>query len=279
MKLVLFLLLLVSPLLVLGQKSGTPVSYMWGDKEMKGYLATPKKADGKRPGVLVVHEWWGHNDYARKRADMLAKAGYVALAVDMYGDGKTADHPKDAGKFSGEVMANMAGMRERFEAANTFLKKQDGVDAEKIGAIGYCFGGAVVLHMARSGADLDAVASFHGSLASKTRAEKDAVKAAVLVCHGADDGFIKAEDIEALKTEMKDAGANFEFVSYPDAVHGFTNPGATEKGEKFGIPLKYNKEADKKSWRKMRKLFATAFGEVKAGKKKKAAEEEKTGDN
>jgi len=173
-------------------------------------------------------------------------------------------------------MANMAGMRERFQAANTFLQKQDGVDEDKIGAIGYCFGGAVVLHMARSGADLDAVASFHGSLASKTRAEKGAVKAAVLVCHGADDGFIKAEDIEALKTEMKDAGADFEFVSYPDAVHGFSNPGATEKGEKFGIPLKYNKKVDKQSWRKMRKLFETAFElEPKAKAKKPKADADK----
>jgi len=275
MKLVLFLLFTTS-LFSFAQKKGEPVTYLWGDKEMKGYLAAPAKAEGKQPGVLVVHEWWGHNDYARKRADMLAKLGYVALAVDMYGDGKTADHPKDAGKFSGEVMANMADMRARFEAAHTFLKKQEGVDPEKIGAIGYCFGGAVVLHMARSGADLDAVASFHGSLASKTRAEKGAVKAAVLVCHGADDGFIKPEDIDALKTEMKDAGADFEFVSYPNAVHGFTNPGATEKGEKFGIPLKYNKKADKQSWRKMRKLFETAFEiEPKAKAKKPKADADK----
>lgn len=255
-----FLLLLSIPLFLVCQ-AGEGVSYPWGETTMKGYLAKPENAEGNAPAVLVVHEWWGHNDYARSRADKLAKLGYVALAVDMYGDGKTADHPKDAGKFAGEVMANMDDMRARFNAAKDFLVKQDGVDPDKIGAIGYCFGGAVVLHMARSGADLDAVASFHGSLASKSRAKKGDVKAKVLVCHGEEDGFIKAEDIAALKKEMEEAEADFKFIAYPDALHGFTNPAATENGKKFGIPLAYDKTADKKSWRAMKKLLRSAFSE------------------
>ena len=207
----------------------------------------------------MVHEWWGHNDYARKRADMLAELGYVALAVDMYGDGKTADHPKDAGKFAGEVRSNMDTMKARFLAARDVVAEHPRTQADKIGAIGYCFGGSVVLQMARMGEDLEGVVSFHGSLASETRAEPGAVKARMLVCHGADDNFIKPEDIDALKAEMKTAGADLKFVAYPGAVHGFTNPGATEKGRKFGINLAYNQDADEKSWAEMRDFFKTVF--------------------
>lgn len=264
----LLLIPVVSLLLLVGlaptsiaEVTGREVAYTAGDATLKGYLAYDDAREGKRPGVLVVHEWWGHNDYARKRAEMLADLGYVALAVDMYGDGKTADHPKDAGAFAGAVMKNIETGEARFKAAKEFLEAQPQTDPEKIAAIGYCFGGAIVLHMARIGMDLDAVASFHGNLAPKTEAEEGKVKARVLVCHGADDSFIPEEQIDAFHREMNDAGVDYKFISYPGAVHGFTNPGATELGKKFGINLAYDEEADQKSWEALEKLLAQVFGE------------------
>ena len=143
---------------------GKDVQYSADGVVLKGYLAYDKNVKGKRPGVLVVHEWWGLNDYARKRANMLAEMGYVALAVDMYGDGKQAMHPDDAGKFSSELMKNFDVAKARFMAALEFLKAQPAVDPDRIAAIGYCFGGGVVLNMARQGVDLKGVASFHGGL-------------------------------------------------------------------------------------------------------------------
>ena len=226
---------------------------------LKGYLAYDAEIEGKRPGVLVVHEWWGHNEYARKRARMLAELGYVALAVDMFGDGKTADHPKDAGKFAGEVMSNMPAMTARFNAALEVLKKDPNVDAGEIAAIGYCFGGGVVLQMARSGAPLRGVVSFHGSLATANPAEKGAVKARILVCNGADDSFVPPESIKGFKEEMDKAGAQYVFKSYEGAIHSFTNPSATETGKKFDMKVAYNKEADEKSWEDMKEFFKGIF--------------------
>lgn len=165
---------------------GKPVSYSDGSTTMKGYLAYDSNIKGKRPGILVVHEWWGLNDYARKRAKMLAGLGYTALAVDMYGDGKQAVHPEDAGKFSSELMKNFAQAKSRFAAARKFLQKQKTVDPEKIAAVGYCFGGGIVLNMARQGADLRGVASFHGSLTAVKPALPGAVKAKILVLQGTD---------------------------------------------------------------------------------------------
>ncbi|MDH5395449.1 MAG: dienelactone hydrolase family protein, partial [Gammaproteobacteria bacterium] len=152
------------------------VDYTDGETTMKGYLAYDNSKKGKRPGIIVVHEWWGHNDYAKKRARMLAELGYSAIALDMYGNGKTANHPKDAGMFSGEVKKNMDIAEKRFMAAYHLLQKQESVDKDKIAAIGYCFGGGIVLEMARRGVDLDAVVSFHGSLDTKKVAEKGKVK-------------------------------------------------------------------------------------------------------
>jgi len=238
---------------------GKAVEYSAEGVTMKGYLAYDKNIKGKRPGVLVVHEWWGHNEYARKRARMLAEMGYAALAVDMYGDGKTAIHPDDAGKFSSELMKNFSIAKARFIAALEFLKKQSTVDQEQIAAIGYCFGGGVVLNMARQGIDLKGVASFHGSLMAVKPAEPGTVKAKILVLHGSDDKFISPEQIEAFKQEMKTAGADFQFISYPGAIHSFTNPDADEYAKKFKLQLGYNAEADKKSWEELRKFFDTIF--------------------
>ncbi|MDX1433801.1 MAG: dienelactone hydrolase family protein [Gammaproteobacteria bacterium] len=231
------------------------LSYRAGGADLKGYLAVPKNVQGKRPGVLVVHEWWGQTDYIRKRADMLAELGYVALAVDMYGDGKVANHPKDAGAFAGEVRKNMDVGEARFRAALDLLRSQPSVDPDRIAAIGYCFGGGMVIEMARRGVDLDGVVSFHGSLGAQDRAEPGVVKAKILVLNGADDPFVKAEQIEALKQEMARAGADLRFINYPGAVHGFTNPDATENGQKFDLPLRYDANVDAQSWREMQAFF------------------------
>jgi len=236
--------------------TGKNVEYTVDGVTLKGYLAYNSSMKGKGPGVLVVHEWWGLNDYARERARKLAGLGYTALAVDMYGEGKTATHPDDAGKFSSELMTNFDTAKARFTAAEDFLKKQPNVDPERIAAIGYCFGGGVVLNMARQGADLKAVASFHGNLTAIKPAEPGMVKAKIRVYHGADDKFSTPEQIEAFKKEMTDAKADFMFIAYPGAVHSFTNPEATAYGKKFNIPLAYNKKADKESWADMKKFFA-----------------------
>ena len=238
---------------------GKEVSYRTGGTVMKGYLAYDDAVSGKRPGILVVHEWWGHNEYARSRARQLAELGYTALAVDMYGEGKQAAHPEDAGKFSGALKKNMPLAEDRFKAALHLLREQPSVDSERTGAIGYCFGGGIVLEMARRGVDLDAVASFHGSLTTNTPPEKGAVKARVFVANGAADPFVKAEHIKIFKAQMDGAGVDYQLVNYPGAKHSFTNPDADKYGEKFGIPLAYNAAADKASWAAMQQLFAEAF--------------------
>ena len=239
---------------------GRNVEYTAGGVTLKGYLVYDDKVQGKRPGVLVVHEWWGQNDYVRKRARMLAQQGYTALALDMYGEGRTAQHPDDAGKFASEVMKNFPVAKERFLAALEFLKKQPTVDPDRIAAIGYCFGGGVILNMARQGVDLRGVASFHGSLAVVKPSQPTLIKAAVRVYNGADDKFSTPEQIEALKKEMADQKVNFKFVNYPGAVHSFTNPEATEIGKKFKMPVAYNAKADKESWADMQHFLNGIFG-------------------
>lgn len=241
--------------------TGKEVSYKAGQVTAKGYLALPEGA-GKHPGVLVVHEWWGHNAYARKRADMLAEMGYAALAVDMYGDGKTAAHPQDAGAFAGEVRKNMDEARARFEAAMKFLQELPEVDADRIAAIGYCFGGNVVLQMARFGVEgLDGVASFHGALNLQHPDDGKTVDAKVLVCHGAADGFIPEDVVEEFKKEMNAAEADLTFIAYPGAKHSFTNPDADKLAEEFGMDIAYDKSADEKSWAELKAFLKEVFGE------------------
>jgi len=233
------------------------LEYKQGDTVLQGFVAWDDAAKGRRPGVLVVHEWWGHNEHARNSARKLAQAGYVGFALDMYGKGKVATHPKDAEAFMNEATRDPAVLVARFNAALEQLKQDPHVDPEKIAAIGYCFGGGVVLNMVRAGADLDAVVSFHGVLATKTPAEKGKVKARVLVLTGADDPMIPSEQVEAFKSEMTAAGAKFEVISYPHAKHSFTNPNADKVGMEA---LAYNSEADKKSWAAMLDLFKQVFG-------------------
>jgi dienelactone hydrolase len=239
---------------------GEELHYRAGDADCTGYLAYDDVIKGPRPGVLIVHEWWGHTNYVRERANMLAKLGYTALALDMYGDGKSAAHPKDAQKFMMEVFANMPAGVERFQAARKLLEEHASTNPEQTAAIGYCFGGAIVLGMARQGADLDAVASFHGSLATTTPAEPGAVKARVLICHGESDKMVPLEQVAAVEQEMLAGGSpKVVTVVYPGALHGFTNPDATAKGKEFNIPLAYDAEADAKSWAELQRFLAETF--------------------
>jgi dienelactone hydrolase len=235
------------------------IDYKQGDTTMKGMIAYDASIKGKRPGVLLVHEWWGHNEHVRNKAMMMAEAGYVAFAVDMYGDRKTADHPTDAGKFSKEVGGNMPLAKARFTAAMDTLKAQENVESDKIAAIGYCFGGGIVLNMARLGVDLKGVSSFHGSVATKSPAKKGDIKAAIMVFNGADDPLVTSEQIDAFKVEMKNAGADYEFINYPGATHGFTNPAADANGKKFNLPLAYDADADKDSWQRNLEFFKQIF--------------------
>lgn len=239
---------------------GEEVAYQGDGITMKGYLAYDSNITEKRPGVVIVHEWWGHNEHTRNAANKLAEAGYVAFALDMYGDGKQAEHPEDAGAFASAVMNDFDGAKLRFNSALNVLKSNSHCDSTKIAALGYCFGGGVVLNMARQGADLDAVATMHGSIGAIEPATPGSVKGKILVMNGADDPFVPAEVIADFKSEMDAAGVDYEFVNYPGAVHAFTNPDATAKGKEFNLPLAYNKEADEQSWAKFQAFLAGVFG-------------------
>ena len=237
------------------------ISYSADGVDMKGYIAWDGSVGGQRPGILVIHEWWGHSDFVRGRADMLAELGYTALAVDMYGNGQTADNPDDAGALMNGLLGDLAGVRARFNAALAALRNHSSVDAGKTAAIGYCMGGGIVLHMARYGAGLDAVASFHGSLplGVAPQGEGGDVTARIAVYHGEDDVFVPDEAIADFKAEMQTTGADCLFITIPGAVHAFTNPAATANGEKYGIPLRYNELADKCSWDHMQLVLQSVF--------------------
>lgn len=236
------------------------VDYRAGDTALKGYLVWDDKFSGKRPGVLVVHEFWGLNDYARTRARMLAELGYTALAVDMYGDGKVLAHPKDASDVMQSVLQHPDVAQQRFVAAKDFLQKQSTVDPHKIAAIGYCFGGGTVLNMALAGVDLAAVVSFHGMLPpTDTRVAPGAVKARVLVENGADDKMVTGANLEAFDKALGGAGVVHRIDNYPGAKHGFTNPDADAIAKQFDLPVAYNTNADKKSWQAMQTWLREAF--------------------
>lgn len=238
---------------------GEAIDYVADGVTMKGYIAYDDAFTGKRPGVLVVHEWWGHNDYARKRANMLAEMGYTALAVDMFGEGKTADHPKDAGAFAGAVSKNMPMARARFDAALATLHKHPTVEATQTAALGYCFGGGLALNMARQGVDLKGVASFHGTLSSKMPAEPGTIKARIAVFTGADDPMIPAAQVDGFRQEMDKAGVQYSVVSYAGVKHSFTNPAADEFAKKFGMPVGYDAQADRSSWADTAKFLSEIF--------------------
>jgi dienelactone hydrolase len=237
-----------------------PVTYSDGTTTMKGFVVYDDAATGKRPGIILVHEWWGITPHTHAEAKKFAQQGYTAFIADMFGDGKTADNPKDAGGLAGGVMKDPKAMESRFNAAKAELAKQATVNPQKIGAVGYCFGGAVVLNMARTGADLAAVAGFHASLGLNTPAPAPGtVKAKILILNGADDPFVKKEQYEALKKDFDAAKADYQIITYPGAVHAFTNPEATALGQKFNLPLKYDANADQQSKAEAAKLFAATL--------------------
>ena len=236
------------------------VPYKDGDTVMKGFIVYDDANKAKRPGIIVVHEWWGITKHVHSEARRFASKGYTAFIADMYGDGKTADNPKDAGALSGSVRKNPAAMQSRFVAAKDLLSKHATVDASRIGASGYCFGGSVVLDMARAGLDLKGVAAFHAGLgASAAPAAAGHVKSKILVQNGGADPFIKPESIDAFKKEMAAANVDYNYLVYPGAVHAFTNPEATEKGKQFKLPLAYDAEADKQSKAAADKFFGSVF--------------------
>jgi dienelactone hydrolase len=236
------------------------IEYSSGGTTLKGYLAWDDSVKGKRPGILVVHEWWGHNEHARDRARMLAELGYTALALDMYGDGKLANHPKKAGEFMNAAFKDWEGSQAKFNAAKKLLQSQVTVDPERIAAIGFCFGGAVSLRMARGGADLDAVVAFHSALPLVPPVSAGQVKAAVLVLNGADDTFLDPKTVATFKKEMSAATEDFKYVSLKGTRHSYTNKQADEFSKKFNIPaLKYNQAADEQAWAAMQKLFKRVF--------------------
>jgi dienelactone hydrolase len=238
---------------------GREVSYQANGTTLKGYLAFDDAIKGKRPGVLVVHEWWGQNEYARRRARLLAELGYTALAVDMYGDGKVVDNPDDAGKLAAGVYKNMAVAQARFEAGMQLLREQETVDANEIAAFGYCFGGGIALNMARIGEDLKGVASFHGGLGTDHPAQPGKIKARIISFSGEADPTIGADKVAAFKKEMESAGVHYRVVTYPGAKHAFTNPDADELGKKFNLPIAYNAEADKDSWEQAKVFLSSVF--------------------
>lgn len=232
------------------------VTYKHKGVTMKGHLAYDDAIKGKRPGVLVVHEWWGLDEYARKRAEQLAKMGYVALAVDMYGEGKTTDHPKEASALASAVRKNIQTWLGRANAGLKVLREHELVDDKKLAAIGYCFGGSTVQQLAFSGADLAAVVSFHGALVVPSEEQVKAVKARLLICHGADDKFIPEEVVKSFKAALDAGKVKYTFESYQGAKHSFTVPNADDRKIDG---LAYNAEADRRSWATMEALFKEAF--------------------
>lgn len=240
---------------------GKEITYNGGGVSMKGYLAYDGDMKGKRPGVLVVHEWWGQTNYPRERARMLARLGYVALAVDMYGDGKVAERPDSAGKLATEVMQNLDNAKERFVAAYDLLKAQPECDPTKIGAIGYCFGGGVVLDMALLGVPLDGIVSFHGTLPQHAPVGTALGNSKFLICNGAADPFNPTPVVDQFKKLMDSLNANYQFIDYPNALHAFTNPASDSLGKLYNLPIAYNASADTESWQAMQEFFKRVFGQ------------------
>lgn len=232
------------------------VEYRHGDTVLEGYLAYDDSQKGQRPGVLIVHEWMGHNPYVRQRAEQLARLGYVAFALDMYGKGVHAKDAKEAAEFAGKYKGDRTLMRARAQAGLDVLRKNPLVDPKRLGAMGYCFGGTTVLELARGGADLSGVVSFHGDLSTPLPDDAKNIKGRVLVLHGADDPFVAPAQVAAFEDEMHRAHVKYELVKYPGAVHSFTNPGA---GNDKSRGAAYNADADKQSFDAMKKFFADLF--------------------
>lgn len=256
MRKLLLLLTLLMPTLVQAAIETRSVEYRQGNTRLVGYLAFPKDVTGPLPGILVVHEWMGLNDYAKHRADQLAELGYIAFAADIYGDGKIAANREEAGKLAGSYKNDRPLLRARVAAGLATLKAQPGVAGDKIAAIGYCFGGTAVLELARSGADIAGVVSFHGGLDTPTSQDAKNIRAKVLALHGADDPYVPADQVAAFENEMRQAGVDWQLIVYGGAVHGFTNPANGTDNSKGAA---YNALADARSWVAMQQFFNELF--------------------
>ncbi len=232
------------------------VSYHQGDAELNGYLAYDDSIQGKRPGVLVIHEWWGLNEYIKRRADMLAQLGFVAFAADIYGKGKVTQHPKEAGEWSKEVMSNIETWRDRAKAGLEVLKKDPNTDPARIAAIGFCFGGSTVQQLAFSGAPVKGVVSFHGSLVSPPDEQAERVKVKFLIEHGSSDHMVTSDKVKEYIEAMNRTNLDWRLIINGGAEHSFTNPDA----DKHNLPgLSYNKAADMRSWADMQMFFKEIF--------------------
>ncbi|MCG3149828.1 MAG: hypothetical protein PCFJNLEI_03293 [Verrucomicrobiae bacterium] len=228
------------------------IEYKAGDTTCEGYLAGAT-VPGKHPAVLIVHDWMGNGPFSMAKADELAKLGYVAFAVDIYGKGVRPANAQEAGAQAGKFKADRALLRARIRAAHDYLRNNAAVDPKRMAAIGYCFGGTTVLELARSGAEVAGVVSFHGGLDSPTPADAKQIKGKVLVLHGADDPYVPPAEVAGFEKEMTDAGVDWQLIKYSGAVHSFTNPQANSKG------AAYNERADKRSWEAMKLFFAEIF--------------------
>lgn len=237
---------------------GEEVTYTDGGVTLKGYIAYNEKQQGKRPAIIVVPEWWGNNDYTRMRARMLAESGYIAIAADMYGDGKIAANPTDALAYATSFYKDPQLGKSRIEAAVKKITAYPQANADKIAAIGYCFGGSMVLNAAKLGLDLKGVVSFHGGLATVPPTQGTTI-ANILVCHGGADKFISAEEIKSFKDNLDALKVSYTFKEYAGATHAFSNPAATATGKKFNMPIEYNEAADKQSWNDMKDFFKKIF--------------------
>lgn len=228
------------------------VEYRQGEAVLEGYLAYDTAGPAHKPGVLIVHEWTGLGAYVKQRAEKLAKLGYVAFAADIYGKGIRPNNPKDAGATAAIYKSDRPLLRARINAALAELRRQQNVDVARVAAIGYCFGGTTVLELARSGANVKGVVSFHGGLDTPTPGDAKAIHAKVLVLHGADDPYVPAAQIAAFEDEMRAGGVDWQLVKYARAVHSFTNPDAGNDNSKGAA---YNADADRRSWEAMRGFF------------------------
>ena len=223
----------------------------------RSFAAYNPDIEGKLPVVFVIPEWWGLNDYAKNRVKQLAELGYYAVGVDYYGDQKVVDTPEEAQKLSSHFYEIPIDARRMFDAAKHQVILAEKADYSKMAIIGYCFGGAQALNMGRLSDDFKGVVSFHGNLKTGIRAKNNKVK--YLVCNGANDEFVSKEEIAAFKKEMDSAKINYTFIDYPNSLHSFTNPDATEMGKKFNLKIAYNREADQKSWNDMKNFLAEIF--------------------
>ncbi|MGQ0737815.1 MAG: dienelactone hydrolase family protein [Bacteroidota bacterium] len=234
------------------------VNYIVDSLTMNSYVVYNENIEGMRPAVLVIHEWWGLNDYAKMRARKLAELGYIAMAVDMYGNSQMGPDPASAEKLAVPFYMNPQMAKKHFDAAMENFKKNTAVDPANMAVMGYCFGGGMSIALARLGADLKGAVSFHGNL-NVAPANKDLLKAEILVCHGNADPFVPQAEVDLFKKQMDSIGAKYSFKAYDSATHAFTNPDATALGEKFKLPIKYNAAADSASWEDMKAFFKRIF--------------------